>query len=72
MYCGIKIYSFYKAPRRYQDLSQHGGDEDWVIIGNPTDYNLFEVADKLTVCDNQVYDVEENGKSTRVYITAHA
>lgn len=68
----IKVYPFHKAPQRYQNLSQHGGDEDFVVIGEPTDFSLDNVADNLTVCDNQVYDIEEDGKNIRVYITAHA
>lgn len=26
----IKIWRFYDAPMKYQNLSEHGGDEDWV------------------------------------------
>lgn len=68
----IKVYYFHKAPRRYQDLSQHGGDEDFVVIGEPANFDLDNVAEKLTVCNKQVYDIEEDGKDVRVYITAHA
>jgi hypothetical protein len=28
----IKIYAFNEAPKEYQDLSENGGDEDWIAI----------------------------------------
>lgn len=28
----IKIWEFYDAPGELQDLSEHGGDEDWVML----------------------------------------
>lgn len=28
----IKIWPFYKAPKKYQKLSNNGGDEDWIAF----------------------------------------
>jgi hypothetical protein len=28
----IKVWQFYDAPKKYRDLSQHGGDEDWIAV----------------------------------------
>ena len=28
----ISIYQFNEASQKYQDMSKHGGDEDWVIV----------------------------------------
>jgi len=68
----IKVYPFYGAPQRYQELSQHGGDEDWVIVGSLDNLDIGHVAQILTVFEKHVYDIEEDGQSIRVYITAHA
>jgi hypothetical protein len=28
----IKIWRFEMAPKKYQNMSDHGGDEDWVAV----------------------------------------
>jgi hypothetical protein len=28
--CAILVWKFHEAPERYQKLSTHGGDEDWL------------------------------------------
>lgn len=28
----IIVWRFYDAPKEYQDLSPHGGDEDWIAF----------------------------------------
>ena len=28
----IRVWSFEDAPKRYQNMSEHGGDEDWLAI----------------------------------------
>lgn len=28
----IKVWEFYSAPKEYQALSGHGGDEDWLAL----------------------------------------
>lgn len=35
----IKIWEFYKSPKKYQEMSTNGGDEDWVaLIPKELDY----------------------------------
>lgn len=62
-----KLWAFYDAPIEYQDLSQHGGDEDWVIFA-PTGFEAGYLVDQLTVCDYQEYPIYGG----ILYITAHA
>ena len=31
----ILVWSFYDAPKELQDLSNHGGDEDWLALVPP-------------------------------------
>ena len=28
----IRVWRFYNAPQKYQQLSDHGGDEDWIAL----------------------------------------
>ena len=64
------LWAFKEAPIEYQELSRHGGDEDWVIL-IPTEFNEFSesyLVDRLTVCDCESYETDGG----RIYITAHA
>lgn len=29
----IKVWQLKNAPKKYQRLSTHGGDEDWIVFG---------------------------------------
>ena len=62
-----KLWIFSDAPMVYKELSQHGGDEDWVIFA-PTGFDAGYLVDRLTVCDYQEYPIDGG----IVYITAHA
>jgi hypothetical protein len=61
-----KIWAFADAPFEYQELSQHGGDEDWIIFA-PNGFDANYLVDRLTVCDSQEYPVDGG----TIYITAH-
>lgn len=63
-----KIYSFDKAPKEYQDLSNHGGDEDYIIVFEENLYFDEYIIERLTICN---YEKCEFGGKT-IYITAHA
>lgn len=63
----VTVYRFHEAPKELQELSPHGGDEDYIVVGR--DDNLaFTVAEKLTFCDCS----EHFHEGSYVYITAHA
>lgn len=66
---GIFVFPFDTCPLDEKYLSQHGGDEDYVIIANPNNPAVDHVVDRLTVCDYEEYELE-NGLN--IYITAHA
>jgi hypothetical protein len=67
----VKIWAFCDAPKHYQELSEHGGDEDW-IVHCPNYPAVIDIAkkivDRLTVCDADRYIVEMGV----IWITAHA
>ena len=71
----IKVWAFYDAPEHLRALSQHGGDEDWLVLV-PADvhasWNCGEPywITKLDTCDEPSKQVLENGDV--VYIGAHS
>lgn len=69
----ILIYQFYDAPEELQQLSEHGGDEEWIIIIPNTILNkhhgyisMFE----QKFIDNQEVE-HENYPDCTIYISAH-
>lgn len=71
----VKVYKFQNAPKHYQELSGHGGDEDYIIAMSPEsweDYSTERIVDRLTVCDYEQHEVEEDEQKILVFITAHA
>jgi hypothetical protein len=66
----ILVWSFYDAPEVYRNLSQHGGDEDWLALV-PKDYPhtiSWLERGSFGVCDITIHDTEDG----TVYIGAHA
>ena len=72
--CGtpILVWRFYDAPKEYQGLSPHGGDEDWIaLVPNSMsgDYiGWLEPGSRFGCCDVSEHKVD----SGTVYIGAHA
>lgn len=80
----IRVYRFEDAPKEMQALSDHGGDEEHVIIGTGHGF-LPEIMKQRDMFDRvvQALDVWDGGTGTEhqstfmgepciVYITAHA
>ena len=80
----IRVYDFATAPEKMKALSDHGGDEEHVIIGSGHG-DIVAVMRIRRMFDDivQVLDVWELGRGTEhnstfmgesciVYITAHA
>ena len=66
---GVIIYPFHEAPKRFKELSTHGGDEDWVIVcGKEFRDTARYIADRLAVCDLEEHETD----AVIVFITAHA
>lgn len=65
----IKVWPFHLAPQEYQDLSKHGGDEDWLVFWPEEleDYAAIWL-DYIGICSTTDHAVE-GGK---VYIGAHS
>jgi hypothetical protein len=68
----IKIWKFYEAPKEWQDLSPHGGDEDWVAE-IPKSYGSLlplwmEEGTPFGCCSVSVHDLPE----VTIAIGAHA
>lgn len=70
-----RIWEFYDAPGEYQKLSEHGGDEDFVVelpegvTPNDVRYPIEMMIERMTVCDAQ-WRQAENGRW--IVITAHS
>jgi len=65
-----RVWAWADAPAKYKALSEHGGDEDWVIVcpkGSAEDQVIWLV-DRLAICDYSVSVLEDS----IVYITAHS
>lgn len=75
--CGlpIQVWRFKQAPQELQDLSHHGGDEDWIAIVPPEydgDYiGWLDSGGPFGCCDVSEHDHPE-WKGYKVYIGAHA
>jgi hypothetical protein len=72
----IKVWAFEDAPKELQALSQHGGDEDWLIL-IPASYKQVMLQYGLPTwmlgtdsCNEPSEHVLENGD--HVIIGAHA
>lgn len=68
----ILVWRFYDAPKAYQALSTHGGDEDWVgfipdEFGEENPY-WMEAGTAFGCCDVEEHKVDGG----RVVIGAHA
>jgi hypothetical protein len=68
----ITVWEFHNAPREFQDLSPHGGDEDWVGY-IPTDAvhwtpMWMQSGSAFGCCSVSEHDVEGG----TVYIGAHS
>ena len=71
----VILWHFSDAPEKYKNLSCHGGDEDYVILvpkQMDSEDGAWYIVERLTVCDFQSFDVEEDGEQFVVYITAYA
>jgi hypothetical protein len=68
----ILVWSFCDAPKEYQDLSPHGGDEDWLALvpdHMDGDYiGWLESGGSFGCCDVSRHKVEAG----TVFIGAHA
>ena len=69
----IRVWRFKDAPQIYQDLSQHGGDEDWLAEVPPELDDVWipwlESGGPFGVSEVSVINLESGYK---VYIGAHA
>jgi len=70
-----RIWRFADAPEEYRKLSEHGGDEDFVIelpaemTPEKVPYPVEMAVERMTVCDAH-WCKSENGRW--IVITAHA
>ena len=68
----IKVWEFYDAPKKLQELSGHGGDEDWIAFVPEKYKDMYipwlESGSSFGCCAVSEHKVL-NGK---VYIGAHA
>ena len=75
----IKVWRFYDAPKKYQKLSTHGGDEDWLAFipkdlmgSHRIEYRRLpqwmESGTQFGICDTLLYPV----RGGFVAIGAHA
>jgi hypothetical protein len=71
----ILVWRFYDAPKELQNLSSHGGDEDWLafvpqtICNDDTVYlGWLESGSPFGCCDVSQHEYEGG----RIYIGAHA
>lgn len=69
----IEIWRFDDAPQEWRELSQHGGDEDYIVLMDTlladTSWIGEVVVERVTVCNRERYDLP--GGQT-IFITAHA
>lgn len=71
----IRVYAFSDAPKRFQILSGHGGDEDWLAIlpphykDNPPPWMMSGTS--FGVCDTQFIEHPEKSGWT-IAIGAHS
>lgn len=49
----IKIWRWHDAPERFQSLSTHGGDEDWVIFCPSVSLNFYFPAEFYSAIQGQ-------------------
>lgn len=70
----IQVWPFYQAPKKYQKLSRHGGDEDWIAFVPAATYRKIGHPDWMS--DGTPFgrcDVSEHGQADGVvFIGAHA
>lgn len=69
----IQVWRWEDAPADLQDLSDHGGDEDWVAFVPPALKGIrldwAQSGTQFGICDVQVIEREDG---STVYIGAHA
>ena len=66
----IRVWPFEQAPQAYQDLSPHGGDEDWVALVPPSLRERYiPWIERLGICDTSTHEQEDG---SIIYIGAHA
>jgi hypothetical protein len=67
----IKVWRFHDAPQEYQDLSPHGGDEDWLaVLPKGVEQPMWaESGTSFGCCDVSVHELP-TGET--VLIGAHA
>jgi len=74
----IQVWRFHDAPKELQDLSTHGGDEDWLALIPPNykakDIHWAESSTPFGCCDVSEHIVSFNSawKGWKVLIGAHA
>lgn len=68
----ILMWDFHSCPLEEKWMSNHGGDEDYVIVCKTDSYPGAMIADKLTVCDFQEINKLGGSKQITIYITAHS
>lgn len=68
----IHVWAFEYAPKKYQDLSPHGGDEDWLAFVpeeyGDRDIRWLESGTPFGYCDVSRHKVEGG----TIYIGAHS
>lgn len=67
----ILVWQFYDAPEKYQALSGHGGDEDWIAVLPPgADWPMWaESGTRFGVCEVSKHELPDG---CVVLIGAHA
>lgn len=78
----VTVYRFAEAPSQFKALSDHGGNEDYLIVGQVYDYDPRYNADFLYVVasldgnnrgNGTIHrTVLQDGQPVDVYITAHS
>ena len=77
----VTVYRFEEASADLKALSDHGGDEDYVIVGDVYDHDprynsdflyVVESLDCFDLGSGTVYRVEHEGRPVEVYIIAHS
>ena len=56
---GVGVYKFENAPFPFKKLSNHGGDEDWIIVAPKDKYEVgLSIATKLMFFDIEVCELD--------------
>lgn len=69
----VEVWWYYDTPEELRQFSNHGGDEDYVILATYDNESMGEmIAEKLAICDYNRAETDYKGEKMIVFITAHS